>query len=60
MSRFDGYNRGDYHFPNTSREAFGMNWYPEKESRWTVLKGFAYYAAVVACLVILQWLMVSP
>ena len=30
MNRFDGYNRHDYHFPTSSREAFGSNFYPEE------------------------------
>lgn len=25
MNRFEGYNRNDYHFNRTSREAFGRN-----------------------------------
>lgn len=25
MRRFDGYNRHDFHFPRTSKEAFGSN-----------------------------------
>lgn len=31
MNRFDGYNRHDYHFPTSCREAFGSNFYEEEK-----------------------------
>lgn len=30
MSRFDGYNRNDFHYPRTSREAFGDEFHVAK------------------------------
>lgn len=31
MNRYDGYNRNDFHYARTSREAFGNNFYIEKK-----------------------------
>lgn len=31
MDRFDGYNRNDFHYARTSREAFGDNFYIDKK-----------------------------
>jgi len=46
MNRFDGYNRHDFHYPNTSREAFGSSFQPE-EKRSTG-KEVLFYGFVIA------------
>lgn len=39
MSRFDGYNRNDFHYPRTSREAFGDEFHVDKPvSKWSIAK----------------------
>lgn len=53
MSRFDGYNRHDFHYPNTSREAFGSNYYGEEKK--STSKDIWFYG-FVAGLVVLKLL----
>lgn len=50
MNRFDGYNRHDFHYPNTSREAFGSNFYPqEKKSK---SKDYWFYGFAAGILIL--------
>jgi hypothetical protein len=51
MSRFDGYNRHDFHHPRTTREAFGSGFYVEKTaSVWRALLGWIAYAGFILVL----------
>lgn len=45
MPRFHGYNRNDFHFPRTSREAFGEN--VVFDDKYANVGGILY----VACLI---------
>jgi hypothetical protein len=55
MSRFDGYNRHDFHHPRTSREAFGTGFHVEKKPSvlWEITKWVAYYAVMFILLLCL-------
>jgi hypothetical protein len=46
MNRFDGYNRHDFHYPNTSREAFGSNFHVEEKK--SSGKEVLFYVCIVA------------
>ncbi len=53
IERFNGYNRHDYYYPRSSREAFGSNYEADeviKEEHWW---------DVVVCAVVLGALMVA-
>lgn len=32
MTRYDGYNRKDYYFANSCREAFGSDFHPQEKT----------------------------
>jgi hypothetical protein len=55
MSRFDGYNRHDFHHPRTSREAFGTGFYVEKEP--SKVREFVGWVAYVVCIGLLLLLL---
>ena len=52
MSRFDGYNRNDFHYARTTREAFGDNFYIEKEPQ--TVKEFLILIVCIVALVCLS------
>jgi hypothetical protein len=52
MSRFDGYNRNDFHYARTTREAFGDNFYVEKKPQ--TVKEFLIWLVCVVALVCLS------
>lgn len=56
MSRFDGYNRHDFHHPRTSREAFGTEFHVEKKpSRLKeVLLWSAYVIGLIGLMLLIQ------
>lgn len=56
MSRFDGYNRHDFHHPRTAREAFGTGFHIEKPpSRLKeVLLWVAYIVGVIGLMLLIQ------
>jgi hypothetical protein len=52
--RFDGYNRHDFNFPRTSREAFGTEFYvPKSKSIMSIFLNYLVYFLVIFCLFIL-------
>lgn len=52
--RFDGYNRHDFNFPRTSRDAFGTDFYVDKrKSVMSVIWNFLAYTIIAVSLVVL-------
>jgi hypothetical protein len=48
MSRFDGYNRHDFHHPRTTREAFGSGFAVDKPtSMWRAVIGWVGYITIL-------------
>lgn len=54
--RFDGYNRHDFHYARTSRDAFGSPFYPEKKPQPVkdFLKWLAFSVGLVCLSIILK------
>ncbi len=55
MSRFDGYNRNDFHYARTSREAFGDKFYVEEEEHQSV-KAVVFIVCIVLLVTLSVWL----
>jgi hypothetical protein len=54
MKRFDEYNRNDFYYARTAREAFGGNFYIDKKQstfksflRWLMFTGFLICLSII-------------
>lgn len=52
MDRFNGYNRNDFHYARTSREAFGSNFYTEEKSHF--FRDLAYWVVFFVLLAVIS------
>lgn len=52
LNRFSGYNRHDYYYPRTSREAFGSEYELEVPKATSKLE-MLYWVAIGTCAVVL-------
>ena len=53
IERFYGYNRHDYYYPRSSREAFGSHFEAESEVRDSWLEVVGFVVALTALLIVL-------
>jgi hypothetical protein len=56
MSRFDGYNRNDFHHPRTTREAFGSPFHVTEEPSKVkeVLLWVTYVVGLLGLMLLIQ------
>lgn len=53
--RFHGYNRHDFHYPRTAKEAFGSEYYPvEKDKPLRNILRYLMYIAIIIGLFAIQ------
>jgi hypothetical protein len=53
--RFYGYNRHDYYFPRSAKEAFGCEYYPApKVSKWRDALRYLMFAVIIIGLLAIQ------
>lgn len=56
MDRYHGYNRNDFYFPRTSREAFGSNFYVTNKAN-TIMKDIFLVVLWVILLIVLSYVL---